>query len=62
MHGAPIEKAFWTSQAETFLSDFIWNDGNVPASGKLVFKDVDHDDLVKLAQQKESNGQSHTNH
>jgi hypothetical protein len=43
MRGRTIEKAFWTSQAETFLSDFIWNDGNVPAGGKLTLKGVDRD-------------------
>ena len=48
---AVIEKAFWTSQAETFLSDFIWNDGNVPG-GRLILKGADRDVLKKLAQQK----------
>lgn len=38
--GAEIEEEFWTSQAETFLRDFIWNDGNVPAGGKLILKGV----------------------
>jgi FixJ family two-component response regulator len=50
--GASIEMDFWTSQAETFLSDFIWNDGDVPAGGKLVLKGVDQEGLAKLAQQK----------
>ena len=61
-HGTPIDQAFWTSQAEAFLSDFIWNDGNVPAGGKLLLKSVDHDDLLKLAQQKGRNEQSDTDH
>jgi FixJ family two-component response regulator len=61
IHDAPIEQAFWTSQAETFLSDFIWNDGNVPGSGKLVLKSVHHDELIKLAQ-KGRDEQSHINH
>ena len=47
-----MEKAFWTAQAETFLSDFIWNDGNVPPDGKLILKGIDPDVLTKLAQQK----------
>jgi len=50
--GASMEKAFWTAQAETFLSDFIWNDGNVPPDGKLILKGIDPDVLTKLAQQK----------
>jgi hypothetical protein len=41
--GATIEKAFWTSQAETFLSDFIWNDGNIPPDGRLILKGIDAD-------------------
>jgi DNA-binding response OmpR family regulator len=53
--GATIEKAFWTSQAESFLSDFIWNDGSVPVVGKLILKGIDPGDLEKLAQQKGRN-------
>ena len=53
--GATIEKAFWTSQAETFLSDFIWNDGNVPAAGKLILKGIDSDVLDELVPRKRSN-------
>jgi FixJ family two-component response regulator len=49
--GASIEMGFWTSQAETFLSDFIWNDGDVPADGRLVLKGADHEGLEKLSQQ-----------
>lgn len=49
---AAIETEFWTSQAESFLSAFIWNDGNVPVGGKLVLKGVARDDLVMLAKQK----------
>jgi DNA-binding response OmpR family regulator len=39
----PVEEAFWTEQAERFLSDFIWNDGAVPISGKLVLKGIEAD-------------------
>lgn len=48
--GATIERAFWTSQAESFLSDFIWNDGNVPVGGKLILKGLDPDVLEKFQQ------------
>lgn len=51
--GATVDEGLWTSQAETFLSDFIWNDGDVPHSGKLVLKGIDRDLLEKLAQEKE---------
>ncbi|MCM3901022.1 MAG: response regulator [Pyrinomonadaceae bacterium] len=43
----PLEGAFWTEQAERFLSDFIWNDGAVPPSGKLVLKGVEPDEIEK---------------
>lgn len=51
--GAPLEKAFWTLQAENFLSDFIWNDGHVPADGSLILKGIDRDVPEGLAQQGE---------
>jgi FixJ family two-component response regulator len=46
-----IDEEFWTTQAEIFLSDFIWNDGNVPGS-KLILKNIDREVLEKVAQQK----------
>lgn len=52
MTGVAIDEGLWTSQAETFLSDFIWNDGDVPHSGRLVLKGIDRDVLEKLMQQK----------
>jgi DNA-binding response OmpR family regulator len=51
--GASLDEAFWTSQAETFLSDFIWNDGNVPTGSNLILKGIDPDILAELSQQKE---------
>jgi FixJ family two-component response regulator len=48
---ATTEKGFWTTQAETFLSDFIWNDGNVPAGGNLILKGVDRDVIEKLKEE-----------
>ena len=54
--GASIERGFWTSQAETFLSDFIWNDGDVPAGEKLVLKGADQEGLEKLVQQMGAKG------
>lgn len=47
----PLEKAFWTEQAERFLSDFIWNDGAVPSSGKLLLRGVEADELEKAAKE-----------
>jgi len=42
----PVGKGFWTEQAEQFLSDFLWNDGNVPATGRLTLRGVERDALV----------------
>ena len=46
----PLRKAFWTEQAERFLSAFIWNDGSVPAHGKLTLRGVEREELEKAAQ------------
>jgi CheY-like chemotaxis protein len=48
----PLEKAFWTEQAERFLTDFIWNDGNAPATGRLTLKGVETKELEKASQRK----------
>lgn len=44
-----LEDPFWTKEAEHFLSDFIWNDGNVPATGKLKLRGVEAADLAEAA-------------
>lgn len=45
----PLGKAFWTEQAEQFLSDFLWNDGNAPATGRLKLKGVEREALENAA-------------
>lgn len=45
----PIGKAFWTEQAEQFLRDFLWNDGNPPPNGRLTLRDVEHEALAQAA-------------
>jgi DNA-binding response OmpR family regulator len=52
MQGATIEEDLWTTQAEIFLSDFIWNDGDVPHSGRLVLRGIDRNLLEQLGQPK----------
>jgi DNA-binding response OmpR family regulator len=52
---ATIEEGFWTSQAQSFLSDFIWNDGNVPVGSRLILKGVDRDVIEKPAEEKRRN-------
>jgi FixJ family two-component response regulator len=44
-----LEDPFWIAEAEHFLSDFIWNDGNVPATGILKLKGVEAADLAEVA-------------
>lgn len=41
----PLGEGFWTQQAEQFLNDFLWNDGNAPASGRLTLKGVEREAL-----------------
>jgi CheY-like chemotaxis protein len=43
----PLGNVFWTEQAEQFLSDFLWNDGNAPATGRLKLKGVEREALEK---------------
>ena len=50
----PLGKAFWTQQAEQFLSDFLWNDGNVPSTGRLTLKDVEREALENAARKEVS--------
>jgi DNA-binding response OmpR family regulator len=45
---ASITASFWTEQAKLFLSDFIWNNGDVPATGRMVLKSVEPEQLLKL--------------
>lgn len=41
----PPESSFWTSQAQRLLGDYLWNEGKVPPTRKLVIKDIDQDEL-----------------
>jgi len=50
----PLGNAFWTEQAEQFLSDFLWNDGNAPATGRLRLKGVEREALEKAARKEVS--------
>jgi YesN/AraC family two-component response regulator len=51
MSGVIVDEGIFTSQAEIFLSDFIWNDGDVPRDGRLVLKRVDRSLLAQTSQQ-----------
>ena len=50
----PLGNAFWTEQAEQFLSDFLWNDGNAPATGRLRLKGVEREALENAARKEVS--------
>jgi CheY-like chemotaxis protein len=49
-----VPKAFWTDQAERFLTEFIWNDGDVPMNGRLRLKGLDPEALERAAQEEVS--------
>jgi hypothetical protein len=44
--------SFWTAQARRLLSDFLWHDGKVPPTRRLVLKDLDPDKLPIAARWK----------
>ncbi|HUS12829.1 MAG TPA: response regulator [Pyrinomonadaceae bacterium] len=41
----PAANSFWTSQAQRLLGDYLWREGKVPPTRKLIIKDVDRDEL-----------------
>jgi hypothetical protein len=41
----PAENSFWSGQAQRLLSNYLWNEGEVPTTRSLIVKDVDQDDL-----------------
>lgn len=47
------DSSFWTSQARLLLSDFLWNEGKVPAMGRLVLKTLDPEKLPLAARWKD---------
>ena len=45
----PPENSFWSGQAQRLLSDYLWKEGKVPPTRRLVVKEVDRDDLPMAA-------------
>jgi DNA-binding response OmpR family regulator len=43
------DNSFWTTQARSLLSDFLWNEGKVPPMHRLVMKSLDPDKLPVAA-------------
>jgi DNA-binding response OmpR family regulator len=46
------ESSFWTSQARRVLTDFLWNEGQMPPMKKLILRDLDPDKLASAARWK----------
>jgi CheY-like chemotaxis protein len=46
------DSSFWTAQARRLLSDFVWNEGKVPAIRRLVLQSLDPDKLPIAARWK----------
>ena len=45
----PAENSFWSGQAQRLLSDYLWKEGKVPPTRKLIVRDVDRDELPMAA-------------
>ncbi len=45
----PLENPFWTWQSERALNNYLWNEGKVPAGGRLSIATMDRDDLQVAA-------------
>jgi len=45
----PAENSFWSGQAQRLLSDYLWKEGKIPPTRRLMVKDVDRDDLPMAA-------------
>lgn len=43
------ESSFWTSQARLLLTNFLWNEGKVPPTRRLVLENLDPSDLPVAA-------------
>lgn len=50
-----FQDSFWTSQTRRLLSDFLWNEGKVPPTRRLVLKDLGPDSLLVAARWKSTN-------
>jgi CheY-like chemotaxis protein len=45
----PPENSFWTVQSQRLLSDYLWNEGKVPPTGRLIVRDVERDEVPVAA-------------
>lgn len=40
------DNSFWALMAERLLSDYLWDEGHVPAEGKLTLRELDREQLL----------------
>ena len=45
----PVDNSFWTSEARRLLSDFLWHEGKVPPTRRLVLKNLEPDRVLVAA-------------
>lgn len=45
----PAENSFWSGQAQRLLSNYLWKEGKIPPTRRLMVKDVDREDLPMAA-------------
>ena len=45
-HRVAPDSSFWTSRARRLLSEFLWNEGKVPPTRRLVLKELDPEDFL----------------
>lgn len=48
-HRIAPDSSFWTSRARRLLSEFLWKEGKVPPTRRLVLKDLDPEDFLIAA-------------
>lgn len=48
-HRVAPDSSFWTSQARLLLSEFLWNEGRVPPTRRLVLKDLEPEKFLIAA-------------
>lgn len=46
------ENSFWTSQARRLLSDFLWHEGKIPPTRRIVLLDLEPDQVLVAARWK----------
>jgi hypothetical protein len=45
----PLAHRFWALQAEYCLNHYLWNEGKIPPTRKLIVREIDRDGLQMAA-------------